>query len=1068
MLYKKNNTKELSADLFRNPTSEYRGTPFWAWNSKLDEALLLKEIEQLKEMGMGGVHIHCRTGMATEYLSDEFMNLVKSCNAKLKKEEMLCWLYDEDRWPSGAAGGLVTKDHQYRARFLVFSPKSYEKNSDSTQEAFSSSARNQRSIDRTLLGIYEVVIKEGCLDYYKKIDQESQVSHGGKVWWAYLEVAGDSPWFNDQAYVNTLDKKAIERFVEITHERYYQELGKEFGASIPAIFTDEPQFTHKESFGFATEEKEVFLPFTDDFDETFQSAYKVSLLDHLPELFWDLPNRELSQIRYRYHDHLSERFTEAFSDTVGAWCDSHQIMLTGHMMEEPTLRSQTTALGEAMRSYRSFQLPGIDMLCDWREYSTAKQAQSASAQYGRDGVLSEIYGVTNWDFDFRGHKLAGDWQAALGVTTRVHHLTWVSMGGEAKRDYPACIGYQSPWYKEYPLIEDHFSRLNTALTRGKPVVRVGVIHPIESYWLHFGPMEQTAIIREELETRFSNITEWLLFGLIDFHFISESLLPVQSTIEESHVFHVGEMNYDVIIVPGNETLRSTTVERLQAFAKAGGKLVFLGEPATLIDAAVSDKTIQLAKECITLPFSKSRILNALEENREIEIRTKAGTPSENLFYQLREDGQKRWLFICHVNKMLNPDVPSIEEISITVKGNWVPTIYNTMNGYIEACCAETEGFNTVIQHAFSQHDSLLLCLEEKGAGICLSTEGEKTAEDDSSRKLCIKDVETEQSRDVTAEDAKKNASENVISKSIQFLDPVAVTLSEPNVLLLDMAEYQFDDGPWMAKEEILRIDNAFRKELQFPLRLEAFAQPWVHPEEEDYHHILRLKFTIASEIVIDKPCLALENTENTQITVNGVKISNFAEGWFVDESIKKVQLPSLPKGNSEIILEIAYNSKTNVEWCYLLGDFGVQVAGSHAKIIEPVSSLSFGDWCNQGLPFYAGNVTYHCIANFDEGDVCIEATQFRNPVLTVALDNEKKGSIAFAPYRLNLGSMKKGEHTIDITAFGNRANAFGTIHNCNHTTSWFGPDGWRTTGSSWSYEYVLKQMGILVKPIITQ
>ena len=30
------------------------------------------------------------------------------------------------------------------------------------------------------------------------------------------------------------------------------------------------------------------------------------------------------------------------------------------MMEEPTLQSQTAALGEAMRSYRSFHIPGID------------------------------------------------------------------------------------------------------------------------------------------------------------------------------------------------------------------------------------------------------------------------------------------------------------------------------------------------------------------------------------------------------------------------------------------------------------------------------------------------------------------------------------------------------------------------------------------------------------------------------------------------------------------------------------------------------------------------------------
>ena len=125
----------------------------------------------------------------------------------------------------------------------------------------------------------------------------------------------------------------------------------------------------------------------------------------------------------------------------------HGIALTGHMMEEPTLETQTVALGEAMRSYRSFEIPGIDMLCDRRELSTAKQAESAVHQFGREGMTSELYGVTNWDFDFRGHKLQGDWQAALGVTVRVPHLTWTSMAGEAKRDYPASISYQSPWYK---------------------------------------------------------------------------------------------------------------------------------------------------------------------------------------------------------------------------------------------------------------------------------------------------------------------------------------------------------------------------------------------------------------------------------------------------------------------------------------------------------------------------------------------------------------------------------------------------------------------------------------------
>lgn len=174
---------------------------------------------------------------------------------------------------------------------------------------------------------------------------------------------------------------------------------------MPSIFTDEPQFPRKTTLGFAGEKKDVVLPWTDDLPETYAASYGEDLMARLPELIWEKPDGEVSRARYRYHDHIAERFASAFADTCGAWCRENGILLTGHMMEEPTLHSQTAALGEAMRSYRSFGLPGIDMLCDYREYTTAKQAQSASRQFGCPGVLSELYGVTNWDFDFRGHKL---------------------------------------------------------------------------------------------------------------------------------------------------------------------------------------------------------------------------------------------------------------------------------------------------------------------------------------------------------------------------------------------------------------------------------------------------------------------------------------------------------------------------------------------------------------------------------------------------------------------------------------------------------------------------------------
>lgn len=49
MFYEKNGRKQLSDKLFENPTSEYRATPFWAWNDNLDKDDLLWQIEQLKK-----------------------------------------------------------------------------------------------------------------------------------------------------------------------------------------------------------------------------------------------------------------------------------------------------------------------------------------------------------------------------------------------------------------------------------------------------------------------------------------------------------------------------------------------------------------------------------------------------------------------------------------------------------------------------------------------------------------------------------------------------------------------------------------------------------------------------------------------------------------------------------------------------------------------------------------------------------------------------------------------------------------------------------------------------------
>ena len=516
---KENSLPNGFMELFQNPGKEYRGTPFWSWNTKLDPCVIEEQVRQFKEMGMGGFYIHTRVGLDTEYMGTEYMDCVKLAVQTAKKENLYACLYDEDRWPSGYGGGRVTCHPEYRSRNILITPyrKGTKKYSERSTDSMASASPQGNG--KFLAAYYVRLGQDGTLASYERCGEEAPERNGEKIWYVYLEIAHDSPWFNDQSYVDSLNPEAIRYFLKVTHEKYKEAVGEEFGKTIPSIFTDEPQFGRKHQLGTAVSEEEIMLPFTDDLPRTYKEKYG---------------------------------------------------------------ESQTQALGEVMRSLRGFSLPGIDMLCDAREYTTAKQAASICHQYGKDGVVSELYGVTNWDFDFRRHKLQGDWQAALGITHRVHHLNWMSMGGEAKRDYPAAIGFQSPWYREYGVIETYFARINTALRRGTPLVRIGVIHPVESCWLLFGPNEQTGQRRQELDDRFRSVTEWLLFNDLDFDYISESLLP-----EEWDGEKIGEMDYDALVIPGCLTLRSTTLKVLEEMKKLGKKIIFMGR---LLHISMRSKT----------------------------------------------------------------------------------------------------------------------------------------------------------------------------------------------------------------------------------------------------------------------------------------------------------------------------------------------------------------------------------------------------------------------------------------------------------------------------------------------
>jgi hypothetical protein len=294
---------------------------------------------------------------------------------------------------------------------------------------------------------------------------------------------------------------------------------------------------------------------------------------------------------------------------------------------------------------------------------------------------------------------------------------------------------------------------------------------------------------------------------------------------------------------------------------------------------------------------------------------------------------------------------------------------------------------------------------------------------------------------------------------------VSYRLSEPNVLLLDKARYALDGEELADEEEVLRLDSKLRRRIGLPLRVGHVVQPWAI-EKKTPRWSITLEYTFESEIDVASPMLALEDPEVAQITFNGEPVEYRDLGFYTDVSIRKTALPPIRKGKNVLTIKLPFDERTDVECCYVLGDFGTKVVGSHGVITALPEKLSYNRLDAQGLAFYGGCVSYDIPLELnEETELALKTMHYRAGVMTVEVDGKKVDTIAYPPYVATLGKLSAGKHVVTINAYISRHNCFGNIHCADEKYKWLGPDCWRTTDSNWTYEYRLLPEGILTTPI---
>jgi len=491
--------------MLKNPPKEYRPIPFWSWNEKLSTEETARQIQMMDEIGIGGYFMHARGGLETEYMSDEwFANTDVGVNEG-EKRGMGAWAYDENGWPSGFASGEVNGlGLEYQQKYLRMEP-------------------GEKQTDRTICNLH------------------------GKHF--YFDV---NPF-----YVDTLDKKVIQKFIECSYARYEARYGKR----MPGVFTDEPQVSRDG------------IPWSFVMPTEYEARFGENLLEHLDELFEK--TGEWEKTRFQFWKLVTDLFTEAFAKQIYDFCEEHGMQLTGHMVLEEELLSQLTSNGAVMPNYEFFHMPGMDWLCRKQMVpQTPLQVASVSHQLGKKKILSETFALCGHNVSFEELRWIYEGQMVRGVNMLCPHLEGYSLRGIRKRDYPPAMYYQQPWWEEYKTFIDAMSRIGMLIAEGKPEFDTLLLHPQSTAWTLFDNDKNEGM--DELQAKFNNAIRILEQKHILFHLGDETILSRHARVEGASLV-VGNQRYTQIVKPIGAVLFESTKTLLEEFEQNGGKLLDLAE-----------------------------------------------------------------------------------------------------------------------------------------------------------------------------------------------------------------------------------------------------------------------------------------------------------------------------------------------------------------------------------------------------------------------------------------------------------------------------------------------------------
>lgn len=733
--------------------NRFAPSPFWAVNDILDTEETEKQLKDMLDLGFGGAFFHSRHGLITEYMSEEWFDNVKAAIKCAKENSGYLWLYDEDLFPSGNAGGKVASlsDDMRAAQIrFEFVPKNSApiKNKGIFQCAYRLHGR-RRNPAQMPLAQFVFSKPENEIEKFELISlEEAEKDILSERIVIKKFYAPKTPWWSGESYSNMLNPKVTEKFIELTHEKYKEKIGKEFGKTVPGIFTDEPHLLPDFNA----------VPWWDNLPEKYHKETGRNIWEDLPYMIFDHENA--MEARLLISRCITDLFVQSYDRQVYEWCEKNGLIFTGHYSAEDYFDEQLKYhMGPVMAHYRYSHIPGVDHLCrqtdglkespnfNFNSFLTVKQASSAAHQYGREEVLAEIWGVTAHNMRLSDFIHIGNVHIGLGATFFVPHLSWYSMKGRRKRDFPPLFNYQQTYWKDFSKVIRYFDNVSSVMTGKKSFTHKGkenithscdilVIHTIESgialRKLGFVPNSPSMIYDREtvsenlpydincedmsrvtgLETLFRNTVKAVSNMGYECDLGDENYIQEMGAVQDN-LFILGKMKYRTVIIPEAVTFRPSTIEKLYKFAKKGGQVILLGKVASLCDGKerdISMTDLLKLENVIHAPQSKAQLQAALNRiyRTDYTLTDPKGEYTENTVLTRKKTEEGEIFFICNSEKNY------IKEYKLTIE-NKNRTLYKINPGDLSLKKAETEicGSRIIYNFRLEQSQAEMLFLSDR-------------------------------------------------------------------------------------------------------------------------------------------------------------------------------------------------------------------------------------------------------------------------------------------------------------------------------------------------------------------